>query len=43
MSPETVPPGSKLTVPLTADVITGASEAREELGQPPSVTRVEEL
>ncbi|MCI79598.1 hypothetical protein A2U01_0100869, partial [Trifolium medium] len=42
ISPETVPPGRRLTVPLSA-VITGAKEARDELGQPPSVTKVDEL
>lgn len=42
MSPDTVPPGTKLMVPL-ANVVTGASEAREEAGQAPSWTRVDEL
>lgn len=42
MSPETVPPGSKVIVPL-GEVRTGANNARDDLGQAPSVTRVEEL
>ena len=42
ISPETAPPGIKVTVPL-ADVITGAREAREVVGHAARVTRVEGL
>ena len=42
ISPETAPPGSKVTVPSGA-VMTGANAARDDLGQAPSVTRVEGL
>ncbi|CAL1354847.1 unnamed protein product [Linum trigynum] len=39
MSPETISPGIRLTVPFA---ITGANDAREDLEQAPSVTRVDD-